>query len=218
MPLTVHFFIREALFRIKTGAWLVLCRVMPLARMCRGFLSIVCFLPSLHGSTAESGSPTQVDTQTTAAEVFPDITAEALDRSLIDVPKQLEGRKNLVFLFWARDQEAQIDTWTTAAQAIQHASFDFRVYRMLVSARENALYRWWDNNSLRSAETDPEMLHWTVPLYTDKTQLRHALGIADNERTIAVMLLDRGGHVLWKARGPSTEAGRAGLLAAAQGK
>ena len=181
-------------------------------------MSIVFLLSSLLGSTAESSFPVRAGTQTIAAEVFPDTTADALDRSLINIPKQLEGRENLVFLLWARDQEAQVDTWITAAQALQHASFDFRVYRMLVSTRENALYRWWDNNSLRSAETDPEMLHWTVPLYTDKAQLRHALGIADDDRTIAVMLLDRSGRVLWKARGPSTEAGRAGLLAAAQGK
>ncbi len=185
--------------------------------VCRvGALLAVALLPGFSVSIAERGMPARAGVQTTTAgtETFPALTAEALDRNLLTFPRQVEGRLNLVFLFWARDQAAQIDTWSATAQALQHASFDFRSYRMLVSARENALYRWWDNNSLRSAETDPEMLHWTVPLYTDKSALRRSLGLTDDEHTVVILLLDRAGRVLWKDRGVSTEAGRASLVAA----
>ncbi len=190
---------------------------MSFARVCRVFAFLaVLFLPSVFSKASGVGLPAGSGAQTAAPDSFPELTSEALDRTMVMLPKGFEGRQNLVFLSWARNQEPQIDTWMTAAQALLHASTDLRVYRMLVSPRENSLYRWWDNNSLRSAETDPEMLHWTVPLYTEKAGLRRSLGLAEDDHKIAVLLLDRNGRVLWKAAGASTEASRAGLLAAAQ--
>ncbi len=164
----------------------------------------------VQGSDAGSGPVAQ-------AGVLPAISAEALDKSEITLPAQLAGRQNLLLLSWARDQTTQLDTWTAVAQALQHTHVDFRVYRMLVSMPENALYRWWDNASLRAQETDPDLLHWDVPLYTDKAALRRALGISADEHTIVAVLVDRAGRVLWKAQGPSTAATRAGLLAAVGG-
>ncbi len=148
--------------------------------------------------------------------LLPTITAEALDKTLLTVPAGLEGRQNLLLLSWARDQASQIDTWTAVAQALQHTDFHFRVYRMLISAPENALFRWWDNASLRAGETDPELLHWDVPLYTDEAALRRALGLGLHDRSVVAVLVDRSGKILWKALGPSTSASRAGLLAASQ--
>ena len=149
--------------------------------------------------------------------LFPTISAEALDKTLLTLPAGLEGRQNLLLLSWARDQTPQLDTWTAVAQALQHTQTDFRVYRMLVSMPENALYRWWDNASLRAQETDPDLLHWDVPLYTDKAALRRALGLSTDENAVVAVLVDRAGRVLWKAQGASTAATRASLLAAARG-
>ena len=147
---------------------------------------------------------------------LPVIAAEALDKTPLSLPSGLEGRQNLLLLSWARDQASQVESWTAVAQALQHADFDFRVYRMLVSAPENALFRWWDNASLRAGETDPELLHWDVPIYTDEAALRRSLGLDAKEHSIAAILVDRSGKVLWKALGPSTAAARSSLLAASQ--
>lgn len=189
---------------------------MPFARVCRVVALLAVILPTPPSKAASGGSA--LNGMQTTPDSFPEVTAEALDRTAVVLPKGFEGDRNLIFLFWARNQEQQIDTWTTAAQALLHNSADLRVYRMLVSPRENSLYRWWDNNSLRTAETDPEMLHWTVPLYTDKAELRRSLGLSEDERNIAVMLLDRSGRVLWKSHGAATGASRAGLFAAAREK
>lgn len=148
--------------------------------------------------------------------IFPTLTTEALDKTQLTVPAQLEGKQNLLLLSWARDQAPQLDTWTAVGQALLHTNFDLRVYRMLVSAPENALFRWWDNASLRAAETDPELLHWNVPIYTDKAALRRAIGIPGDDHAVVALLVDRSGHVLWKAQGTSTAASRASLLATAQ--
>ncbi len=161
------------------------------------------------------GTPTNESAP--AAGVFPSMTTEALDRTPLQLPTQFEGRQNLLLLSWARDQAGQVDSWTAVAQALQHTDFGFRAYRMLVSAQENMLYRWWDNASLRASETDPQLLHWSVPLYTDKAALRRSLGIASDEHHMAAILVDRSGRVLWHAEGASTEETRKSLLAAAVG-
>ena len=144
------------------------------------------------------------------------MTAEALDRAELQFPSGFEGAQNLLLLSWARDQGPQLNTWTPVAQALQHTNFNFRVYRMLVSAPENVLFRWWDNASLRAEQTDPQLLHWEVPLYVDKNSFAQCLGIASNEHQVAAVLVDRTGKVLWRAQGTSTDQTRKGLLTAAQ--
>ena len=182
---------------------------------------LCCALLSFQARGAE---PAMAQTQTgagsanAAANLFPTIAAEALDKTPITIPKQLEGQPNLLLLSWARDQAPEIDTWTAVAQALEHSYPTIRVYRMLVSPPENALYRWWDSSSLRNAETDPELLHWTVPLYTDEVALQRALGLSGSRHAVVAVLVDRAGHILWKAQGPSSSATRSGLLAAVQGK
>jgi hypothetical protein len=142
---------------------------------------------------------------------FPTITAQALDKSSITFPSQLQGKLNLLLLSWARDQAPN-----AVAQALLHSDLSLRVYRIPVNDPENFLFRWWDSASLRTDETDPELLHWIVPIYTDKAKLRRALNIPANDHQVLVLLVDRSGRVLWKSQGPSTPSSRQSLRAAAQ--
>ena len=137
-----------------------------------------------------------------------------MDKTTVVLPGQLAGAQNLLLLSWARDQAGQIESWTAVSQALEDMHPSARVYTALVSPPENILFRWWDNASLRASQTDPELLHWTLALYTDKTVLRRSLEIADEHEVVA-LLVDRAGHVLWKAQGSSTPASRAALLAVA---
>ncbi len=181
-----------------------------------GFRKLALLCCAMGWFHARGPQPLMAAPQAATASVFPALAAEALDRTQLTIPAQLEGRENLLLLSWARDQGSQIDTWAAVAQAFAHTYPDVRVYRMLVSPPENALYRWWDNSSLRNAETDPDLLHWTVPLYTDRSALARALGLSGNQHKVAALLVDRAGRVLWKAEGPSTPESRAALLAAAK--
>ncbi len=170
------------------------------------------FAPAAAKALAQTGENAPEPTESR----FPKIAAQALDKTPITLPMELAGKQNLLLLSWTRDQAGQLDTWNAVGQALVHAYPDVRVYRMPVSPPENALYRWWDNSSLRSAETDPEMLRCTVPLYIDKIALRRDLGLPGNDHLIAALLVSRSGQVLWKAQGPSTPAERASLLNAVQ--
>jgi hypothetical protein len=102
------------------------------------------------------------------------------------------------------------------SQALLHSYPSFRVYRIPVSEPENFLFRWWDSASLRTDETDPELLHWIVPIYTDREKLRHSLNVPANDHQILALLVDRSGRVFWRTQGPSNPANRESLRVAAQ--
>ena len=164
----------------------------------------VLWLPLVHAlQTGEQRKPA----------VFPTILSYSLDKAKVTLPGGLAGEKNLLLISFEPEQQKQVDTWMPLAQALQHTNFNFRWYRLPVSERENFIFRWWESSSMRSEETDPETWPWIVPLYVNKAEFRNALQIR-NERDIAVLLIDRQGHVLWRASGPLTPADRAALTAA----
>lgn len=145
--------------------------------------------------------------------VFPPLTAYSLDKQKVDMPSAFEGQLDLLMISFQPEQHKDIETWLPVAQAVQHSNFNFRYYGLRVSSRENILFRWWEVSSMRSDETDPETLHWIVPLYLDKDEFRRSLNIP-SENQVAILLSDKQGHILWRAYGPLTTENKASLNAA----
>jgi hypothetical protein len=170
------------------------------------FLVAFCFvfLPVSRASQQSDASKTSV---------FPAISAYNLDKVKVTIPAEFEGKVNLLLISFEAEQAKDIDTWMPLAQALQHMNFDFRYYKLPVSNPENAIYRWWDSSSMRSVETDPVMWHWIIPLYINKDEFRRSLMI-QNEKEIVAMLVDKAGHVLWKATGRLNEDNKSSLTAA----
>jgi hypothetical protein len=152
------------------------------------------------------------DAQTPA--VFPATLSYSLDKTKVNLPSDFEGKTNLLIISFEPEQQKDVDTWVPVASALQHTDFYFRWYRLPVSARENVIFRWWENSSMRSDETDPETWHWIIPLYVDKDGFRKALEIP-NEHDVVVLLVDKQGHVIWRSSGPLNAQKRASLLAVA---
>jgi len=151
--------------------------------------------------------------QASKSAIFPPITSYSLDKARLNLPGDFAGQFDLLLISFQPEQQTQIDTWMPLAQALQHTNFNFRWYRMPVSSRENFIFRWWQDSSMRSDETDPETWPWIVPLYVDKDAFRNSLQIP-NEHQIAVLLVDKQGKVLWNTSGPLTPDKRTSLLAA----
>jgi hypothetical protein len=144
---------------------------------------------------------------------FPAISSYSLDKAKVNLPDDFASKVNLLLISFEPEQAKDIDTWMPLAQAIQHMNFEFRYYKLPVSNPENFIYRWWDTSSLRTVETDPETWHWIIPLYTNKDAFRHSLNIP-NEKDVVAALVDKAGHVLWKASGRLTEDKKTALIAA----
>lgn len=126
----------------------------------------------------------------------------------------MAGQTDLLIISFAPEQKNEVDSWLPAAQALQHSNFQFRYYELPISGKENFVFRWWETSSMRNDETDPVMWHWIVPLFVDREKFRKDLEIP-NEKQIVVLLVDREGHVLWRASGSMDQGKRSSLLAAA---
>jgi hypothetical protein len=178
----------------------------PLRRRHPWFLSLLASCTLASAGSAQPQKPA----------VLPPVTAYSLDRQKITIPAELAGQTNLLILSFEAEQQKDVDSWLPAAQAVQHTNFQFHYYEMPVFGRENILFRWWDTSSLRSDQTDPESWHWIVPLFVDKHRFMSDLTIATDKKVV-VLLVDKQGHVLWRAIGPLTPDKRAAFLAAMSG-
>lgn len=158
-------------------------------------------------------SPATAQNKPSAPPVFPSLSTYNLAKARLNLPSDFAAPLNLLLISFKPEQQTQIETWIPVAQALQHTNFSFRWYRMPVSASENFIFRWWDDASMRSDETDPETYPWIVPLYVDVNSFRRSLRIP-TVHTIAVLLVNKQGRVLWRAEGPMTPAERASLTAA----
>lgn len=144
---------------------------------------------------------------------FPAVATYNLAKARLNLPSDFAAPLNLLLISFQPEQQTQIDTWMPVAQGLQHTNFDIRWYRMPVSASENFIFRWWDNASMRSDESDPETYPWIVPLYVDVNSFRRSLQIPSSHQ-VAVLLVNKQGRVLWRAEGPMTPAKRDSLNAA----
>jgi hypothetical protein len=147
---------------------------------------------------------------------FPSVTSWSLDKQKVTLPSGMEGQIDLLILSFAIEQKKDVDSWMPAAQALQHTNFQFRYYQLPVAERENFIFRWWETSSMRSDETDPVTWHWIVPLFVDRPKFFHDLDIP-NAKQVVVLLVDRQGHILWRASGPLNDDKRTALMAAAGG-
>jgi hypothetical protein len=145
---------------------------------------------------------------------FPSVTSYSLDKQKVTLPSGMEGQTDLLLLSFALEQKKDVESWLPTAQALQHIDFQFRYYQLPVAQRENFVFRWWETSSMRSDESDPVAWHWIVPLFVDRQKLLHDLDIP-NEKQVVVLLVDRQGHILWRATGPITDDKRAALMTAA---
>ncbi len=146
--------------------------------------------------------------------VFPQVTSYNLAKQKVTLPGGMAGKTDLLLISFAPEQHHDIESWLEAAQAIQHSNFQFHYYQLPVEGRENFVFRWWETSSLRSDQNDPESWPWIVPLFVERHTFMAALNIP-NEKQVVILLVDRDGHILWRASGPMTPDKRASLMAAA---
>jgi hypothetical protein len=148
------------------------------------------------------------NSQVSSPAVLPLVTAYALDRAKVTLPKDFAAPLNLLILSFQRDQQSVVDGWLP--QLTVSAAPSVQTWMLPVSAPENGLYRWWLNASLRSSLPESQPRRYTVPLYINKGQFLRSLQVS-SEREVVLLLTDKSGHVVWRAAGPVSDAKLAAL-------
>jgi hypothetical protein len=136
--------------------------------------------------------------------VFPAVSASNLNGRPFELPGDFAGDRNLVVLAFRREQQAQVDSWSTAIANLLARHADLRFYELPTISRGNPLFRAWLDGAMRGGIPDRRAREHTITLYLDKAAFRQALDLP-HEETIYILVLDHGGHVLWRGQGEYTE-------------
>jgi hypothetical protein len=172
----------------------------------RYFLKLVClvFIPTLcHAANAQAplnGS-------------FPVIASYNLEKTKVTLPNDFQGQMNLLILTFESEQQKDADSWTPAVKTVEASRPGLHHYLLPVYGKENFLYRWWINSSLRSSLPENEQRQTTIPLYLNRLNFMKSLKI-DSDKEITVLLVDKHGRVLWREIGELNDQKRSSLEAA----
>lgn len=132
---------------------------------------------------------------------FPEIEGTSLDRKKFRLPRDFEGKLNIVFVAFQREQQLAVNTWLPTADLLENIHPEIRYYELPAISRMNPFARWFINVGMRSGIKDAKSRSKTITLYLDKESFRQDLGIP-GEDDIHILLLDKQGNVVWRSQGP----------------
>lgn len=135
---------------------------------------------------------------------FPAVHGANLEGREFHLPGDFEGRVNLVFVAFKREQQSAVDTWLAPAREWVNRHEGLRYYELPTIHAANRFMRWFIDNGMRRGIPDPAAREVTITLYLDKEPFREALQIP-TEDAIYTFLLDERGRVVWRTEGEYTQ-------------
>jgi len=176
-------------------------------------MNTIVALPLIFGlaqaSRAESAAPPPPD----SLQRFPVVEGTNLEGRNFTLPKEFEGRYNVVLVAFKREQQDDVDSWMPFLhEAAAHHGGDLRVYELPTLGRRYRVVRGWIDGGMARGIPERATRQATITLYINKSPFRRALDITTEDR-ISVLLVSRDGHVLWRADGPFTSGSGADLTA-----
>lgn len=131
---------------------------------------------------------------------FPTVSGSNLLRQRLTLPQDFQGRLNLIFVAFERWHQMEVDSWIPLAQELEEQVGDLLYYELPTLPRSNSFYKLFLNEGMRAGIPSPKTRARTVTLYLDKGEFRAALGMPDEDH-IYILLIDRQGEELFRARG-----------------
>lgn len=142
---------------------------------------------------------------------LPSVTGTALDKAKLTLPADFSAPLNLLILSFRRDQQTAVESWLPVPRQSGEPA-RVQTWNLPISGREDNIYRWWLNTSMRDSTPPGESTHNIVPLYVNKPRFLKRLDIA-SEKDVVVLLTNKAGLVLWRSSGAVTPEKKTSLLA-----
>lgn len=149
-------------------------------------------------------------TDTRSNLLFPSIDARNLTGCEYMLPADLGGEHNVLVLIFQCRQQAPAASWFPFLEQLTASHRDVRAYEVALVPSVYRLARPFIDGGITASIPEPAVRERTLTAYTDVRQFTQALQIA-TPATIAVLLLDRVGHVLWRGQGGCDTAQAAAL-------
>lgn len=135
---------------------------------------------------------------------FPEISCNNLAGETFNLPGDFEGAFNLCLIAFQRWHQSLVNSWVPLAEHLEETYPQLVYYELPVIRRLNPLFRSFIDQGMRGGIPEATARHKTITLYMDKTALKEALEI-DDEETIHLRLVDPSGRVHWAGSGPVTK-------------
>ena len=153
-------------------------------------------------AVAVSGCSTTYPRRNPVGETFPEVSAAALDESIVTIPDNFLGKETLLFVGYEMDSQFDIDRWLLALTQLE---LDVAVYELpTIPGLIPGMFGNVINNGMRSGIPQED---WAIvaTVYDDADAIARFLG---NETPLParVVLLDKQGKVaFFHDRGYSTK-------------
>ena len=136
---------------------------------------------------------------------FPTVSGSNLLRQKKNLPRDFQGKLNLVFIPFQRWHQAEVDSWSALAEELEE-KFEGLVYYELPTLQSGGpLYKIFLNEGMRAGIPNPKRRERTITLYLDKADFRAALEMPDEDH-IYILVIDQQGKEFFRARGPHSQA------------
>jgi hypothetical protein len=147
-----------------------------------------------------------------AAGLFPQVTAANLEQRNYRLPEEFEGKLNILVIAYKREQQGLVDSWFPAFRRIEQNDRSVRFYELPVISRLTGFFMgWMIDRGMRRGIPSKEKRARVITLYVDKEAFKSALDLPTSEDTIYILLVDRGGRVLWRGEGSYSDMTAANL-------
>jgi hypothetical protein len=148
-----------------------------------------------------------------AGLLFPNIEGENLSGRKMELPKDFEGKANIVIVAFRREQQLLVNSWFPVLQELEKKYPELHTYELPTISTGYKLMKWIIDSGMRSGIKDTKTRDHTITLFTDTKKFRQDLDLPTDE-TIFVLLVNSSGEVKWKTEGSMTPIGAAQLKSA----
>ena len=142
--------------------------------------------------------------------IFPTVKGSNLLREKLTLPQDFKGKFNLLFIAFQQWQQMEVDSWMGLAKELEENFPDLAYYELPTIQDRNSLFKLFINEGMRAGIPSSKTRERTITLYLDKAEFRRALEMTDEEH-IYIVIIDREGHELFRARGAMNREGESAL-------
>ncbi|MEM9775980.1 MAG: hypothetical protein AAF902_15495 [Chloroflexota bacterium] len=128
---------------------------------------------------------------------FPSLTSKDLNDRKLNLPDDLSGQINLLFIAYQQWQQREVDSWVPFAQELEATVPGLSYYELPVVGPMGFWGRTQLDFWMRTGITDFKTRSKTITLYVDRDLVKRPLGI-DTEDHIAIVLLDENNQAIWR--------------------
>jgi len=141
---------------------------------------------------------------------FPTVNGSNLLRQKLILPRDFQGKFNLIFIPFQRWHQDEVDSWGALAEDLEKKYEGLVYYELPTLQNGGSLYKIFLNEGMRAGIPNPKTRQRTITLYLDKLDFRTALDMTDEEH-IYVLVVDCQGNEYFRTRGPYSRAGEEAL-------